>query len=204
MFFYFAGGGIFHRQNEIAVFPVFHHLTRYAPDILHALFPAANVEIFEALSESPDIHIEYLGFNPGIMVAQQKGILNRIHTADIAAIGIAPAILGTGADALYEADTLRLFLIAGPDEMAAGGSSGANQTFEFHAGYDVFIAGITVFVVFGGIVNVHAGGGDNDTHLDIYEFVLVIIIDAFFLADIGAFTAGDGIVAETVIHIENI
>ena len=204
MVFKLSGCGILHGKKKISRLRVFRDITGNSPDILDALLLAAHVEIFESFAECTYVHIKDFRLDAGVVVAEQESILDCIHTADITAIRVASAIPRAGTDTLNKPDCLRSLAVARTNEMPLSRATSADQSFEFHARNYVLMTGVAVFIVFGRVVHIHTGGGDDDSDLDIHQLILVVVIDAVLITNIGAFATGDRVVTEAIIHIENI
>ncbi len=159
------------------------------------------VQILEALPERADVRVEDRGLHLWIVLLEQEGLLDRVHAAEVGAIEH-PARHGTRADALDETDPLRMAPVGGTYQLAIGGPTGVDETLELHVGDDVLEAGVSVLVVGSRVVDVHAGGDDNASHLQVDELVLDVEVDAFLLADLEALATRDGVEPEAVVGVE--
>ena len=136
------------------------------------------------------------------MLLEQQAIFYSIHTADIAAIRVT-TLEGTRANALYKTDALWAFAVTGTDKMTISRPAGTNKPLELQAGYHVFKPGIAILIERGGVIGIKPGGNNNRTDIKLDNLILHVKINAFFIAFFHAFTTGDGVVPEAIVHIDD-
>ena len=100
-----VGGRVLHRQDEVLGLGVLLDRPGQPADVADAHALAAAEEVLEALAEGPDVDVEDLDLDVRVVLLEHQGALDRVHAADVGAVGLAPP-LGARADALDEGDRL--------------------------------------------------------------------------------------------------
>jgi hypothetical protein len=104
-------------------------------------------------------------------------LLDGIHTADRGAIGIVATLEIAGAHALKPCDLFRFLSVRRSDHMAARGTAGGQDSFEFDAGHYIGEIGIPVALHGGRIVRLQAGRENHRAHMERDLFFRVIELD---------------------------
>jgi hypothetical protein len=92
------------------------HIAGQAPQIVDPQPPAPVEQILEPLAKGPDVDVEDLDIDVGVMFLEHQGALDRVHAADVGAV-IAPPAAAPGTHALDETDRLGVLAVRGADQL---------------------------------------------------------------------------------------
>ena len=181
------------------------HLADHALDVMHAVFLYRTaIELVEVLARRAHVDVEHVHLGVRVFVADQHGVLGRVHTADLGAVFL--ALLGAGtaarADALHEHDRVRMLAVGRAQQRAARRTGGVHQALQLQRGDDVLRLRIGELVEFIHGDRLEPGGDDDRTVLFFDMLVLGLIVDRADRADLGADTAFAVFQHHTVVRVD--
>ena len=162
---------------QLAVFG--RDLADHTLDIMHAvLLDGSAVELVKVLAGGAHVDIEHIYVCIRVFFAAEHGVLRRVHTADLGAVGLALLrTVAAGADALHKDDGLRVRPVGRAQECAVRGAGGVHETLKLEAGHHVRTLAVGKFVEFGKIDGVEARRGDDGAVFLLNERVGLLVVD---------------------------
>ena len=95
-------------------------------------------------------------------------------------------------------------MIAWAHEVPGGRAARADQSLELHRRDDVAKTGVAVLVHFRGVVYVQSDGDYDCANLPNDDIVAIIVINGLLFADFSTLAAGNGVIAQAVVHVQDV
>ena len=186
-------------------FAVGRYLADHTLDVMHAVFfHGAAIELVEVLAGGTHVDIENIHLSVGVFIADEHGMLCRIHTADLGAILL--ALFRTGgaarADTLHKHDRMRMLAVGRTQQRAARRTRGVHETLELQRSDNILRLRIGIFVELLHGDRIEAGRHDDGAVFLLHELVFRLIVDCARTAHLGANAALAGFQHHAVLRVD--
>ncbi|CDC70437.1 unknown [Candidatus Colimorpha enterica] len=174
----FAGNEVGCLNSQLAV-GLWSDLADHALDVMHAVFlDRAAVELIKVLSGSTHVDVEHVNVGVRVLLADEHRVLCGVHTADLGAITLSPAVVAARTDALNKHDGVRVGLVGGTEKRSAVRTCRVHKSFKLKGGDNVLALGISIFLVSVELYRVEAGRNNDRAVFFLNKGVLLFVIDS--------------------------
>ena len=135
-------------------------------------------ELVKELAGGTHVDVEHVNVGVRVLLADEHRVLCGVHTADLGAITLSPAVVAARTDALNKHDGVRVGLVGGTEKRSAVRTCRVHKSFKLKGGDNVLALGISIFLVSVELYRVEAGRNNDRAVFFLNKCVLLLVIDS--------------------------